>query len=259
MVEKLKLLGKSQRLRLLLKSLLLGAASFLFWRGRSGGGLSVILFLAFGAFLYLRPLFNATRLLRSFLVFIILSIFARELYISIGVGDLFSGAAAFWGGIYPLASILIFYVTFGLKEYVLVRRQFWHFFLFAALFYQITFTYFLAEAAGFVSVVAVIVPAILVFLIFSELIEIESRAARPAALLSAGVFSLIFVEGLFVVQFLPIGFFNAVNIVALGGLFFGELALHFYNGSLGKKILVSRLAILAVLACAIFLTSKWGL
>ncbi len=257
MAERLKLLGKNPRLILLFKAAIFAAA--LFWlSGAPGRGyLPAVLFLALALFLYLKPLWNSGTLLRSLavLIFLILMTLAadRVLTSAAAVSDALRAFINFL----PILGALIFYIILGLKEYVLVQRRFWHFLVFSLLFYQTLFFYFLFEKSfgGFY----VLLPVVSGFVLLSEFLGQESKAGRSGVLSVSALFGLFIMEGIFIARLLPFGFLNAANITALGGLFFAELALNFYNGLLGWRIFISRSIVFIILALAILLSSAWSL
>lgn len=251
MVEKLKSLGKNQRFRLLLKSLIFLVVIEWFWGARSSGFLTpALIFAGIGLFLYLRPLWNGAMMLRSFVVFIGIVLMA---------GFLKGEFGNIWNVLYPFLATAVFYLIIGLKEYVLVHRRFWHFLIFSSLFYQTTFFYAIIEDAKSFPVWALVAPAVALFLIAGELVAAETKIGKSTSNLVAAIFAAIFIEALIIVKLLPIGFLNITNAVVLGGLFFIDLALYFYNGLLNKNILLTRLIFAIVLAPIIALTSRWYL
>lgn len=241
MVEKLKLVLKSPRLVLLLKGLLFG---FLIAWLAPGASLSrAVIFVLLVALLYLRPLFNGLAVLRSFLILLALSVSFPE--------------SIYGFNVLPAVHGVLFLLIMGLKEFVLVHRVFWHEALFAVLAYEILVlhSFFYAQHPLITSVAV----ALALMALLSELINRETAAPRRKAWVASWVFALLALSGLWIAGFLPLGFWNTVNLVALGMLFFVEMLLRFYNGKLTRAMVVSRVIIFVLLLTIIFLTSRWHL
>ncbi len=257
MVERLKSPGKNPRLILLSKAAIFGVALVWFFGAPGRGYLSAILFLALALFLYLKPLWNSATMLRSFgglMALVFLSIAAhRDFRAAAAVSEALRSFVNFL----PILGALIFYIILGLKEYILVQRRFWHFLVFSLIFYQILFFYFLFEKSF--NEFYILFPVVSGFVLFAELLALQTKAGRSSVAVAAALFGLLVMEGILVSRLLPFGFLNSANMVALGGLFFAELALNFYNGLLGWRVFISRSAIFILLALAILLTSVWGL
>lgn len=235
------MLLRSPRLALLLKAALFGF--LIAWLNPGLGLLRAAIFIFLAALIYIRPIFNSLAILRSFVILLLLSIFIPENLYGFKLLPVIHGS--------------LFFLILGLKEFVLVHRVFWHETLFAVLAYETLLLYsiFYSEYPLLASFAAILI----FFTIFSELVSREAAAPPRRIWLAAGVLSLLALSGLWIGRFLPLGFWNTANLVALGMLFFVEMLLRFYNGKLTRAMVVSRVIIFVLLFFLILWTSRWYL
>lgn len=193
------------------------------------GWLSGVLFVAGAGFLYANPLFNASSFFPFFIVEIIIS-FAWP-----------PAVPEFRAALIVLLGIA-FAVTVGLKNLVLTHREQWARGICYALSYLVALIFFLRQGGG---------PFWLIWLItvfalgLAWSVMISDRRIVGAAL-------VLFGELIWVVSWLPIGFFASANTVFLTMLFIGDALVE-------KKIALKHAAVFFILIAIVLGSSYWKL
>lgn len=257
MAGKLKLLGKNPRLALLFKAVIFGALFLWLRTSPELGYFSWFLFFFIPIFMYLRPLYNGILFGRSFIGLMVTSVLSFYVYSRASGIDAITQAINYFLFWHPFLSAILFYLILGLKDYVLVHRRFWHFLVFSVIFYQFLLFYFLLEKSGGVFMVAL--PVIGGFILLSEILKVETKLESKVIYAISALFALLLLEGIKAVKLLPFGFLSSMNLIALGGLFFTESALHFYSRTLNWRAFLPRVVLFIIFTAMIFLTSKWSL
>jgi hypothetical protein len=230
MVEKLKLVWKTPKLKLGAKALILAASFFYlpFW-------FSALIACLF----YFYPALNTEKLLTSF-------------FVSLFLGFVFSGiipAADFW-----LIAASIFYLLLGVKDMTFINRKS----VYTLLSASIIVATFFGVLSGAISPWLL---ALLLFLLFREFFSIILPDYPKRARLFAGIFALIGFEIFWICSWFdfPIVLMNKLWISPwhanmLGALIiFGWIALplslilNYLNGRIWPKLIFSHLAGMAAL------------
>ncbi len=227
MGARLRSIVRNPRLLLACKGI---AFSALLWaHAVAPGWLSGVFFIGGAVFLYATPLFNASS---------VFSLFIAEIIISFA---LLPVAPAFRAAVIVLLGVA-FAITVGLKNLVLTHREEWVCGLCCALSYTIIFIFFLWHGNG---------PFWFVWLVaMSALGLIWSVMIRDGHVV--GLALVLFGEMIWVVSWLPIGFFASANMVFLAMLFMGDIILK-------KKITGKDMALFAVFIVIILVSSYWKL
>lgn len=227
MGARLRSIARNPRLLLAYKGI---AFSALLWaHAVVPGWLSGALFILGAGFLYATPLFNASAFFSLFIAEIIIS------FASLPAAPAFRAATIALLGV-------AFAITVGLKNLVLTHREQWARGLCCALSYATTLIFFLWHGNGlfwFIWLVAMLAFA----LIWSVMIR-DGHVV--------GLALTLFGEMLWVVSWLPIGFFASANMVFLTMLFMGDVILK-------KKIMGKDMALFAVFIGIILVSSYWKL
>ncbi len=236
---------RSPRLALLLKGVIFGLLLNWYY-AKDGSVFYAVFFAIFSLVLYIRPLFGAINYWRSFVVLMALLSLPPVFYQLLGFGG--------WACV--IIGALLFYLILGLKELVLINRQAWHRLIFTLLLYGSIFAHFLMNDFNFFT--RSLAVFLISFLLGGEflrlnIVDINLKAAR----IFAFIFAFLIFQGLWIAGWLPIGFINSANLVALSGFVFAEAAVNFYGGRFGRKMFFSRVIIWTLLALFIFLTSRW--
>ncbi len=245
MVQKLKLVLESQRLRLVLKTAFFGF--LLYWATETSASIfSIGLFLVATFVMYFRPIFNNLTYMRSFMFLLGLTLFTP----------------IFFSGLYNILVfaffVVAFYIILALKEFVLVKRIWWHYSLVISLLYLATFIASLkVNPDNFFSITALL--AVSAFVVMSEFTKVSLEIDTPKSLLISAVFSFLIFEGFWVASILPLGVIGSANLVALGIFMFMDLATNFYTNKLDWRLIWRRIILFSVLAAILFSGVKWRL
>ncbi|MBI2075538.1 MAG: hypothetical protein HYT82_02630 [Candidatus Harrisonbacteria bacterium] len=242
--EKLKSALRELRFGLLLRVIVF----LLLMRFMSDGGIAPAVLFVFGAvFLYARPTFNALPFLASFAGMVILAMLMPF---------------AFQGTAYDIAVLALaglFYILLRLKELLFIRRLWWHEALHAGVLYLATLGYFLTEPRDSFFLKHLLLGALFFFLA-NELFAAHGRigaSARHRA--SAAVFALLFLEVVWALALLPIGYASATGIAALFAFLLLHLGVFAASDILRPQTVLRYTAIVLALVFLIALVSRWSL
>jgi len=233
---------QSLRFGLLLKTvifwLLLG------W-GVGGGLFPGIVFFGVAVFLYAQPAFNALQFLYSFVVLLGMS-FVLPVLTGSGLGD-----------VAGLAIAALFYILLRLKELLFIRRLWWHEALHAGLLYLATLAYFTAGASEYF-VAKHLGLGVVFFLLACELLGTHAIPAyNHLQRIAAFTLTLLFLEIVWAVTLLPIGYASASGIAALVGFTFLHLSVSAASGVLRRGMVVKQIALALAAILFIALISRW--
>ena len=236
---------KSQRLRLVLKTLLFGYLLYLA-RGNTPSFFVVSAFITFASLLYFRPVFNNLTYLRSF-IFLLGLIFVIPNF-----------SSGLYNILINIFFIIIFYIILALKEFVLVKRTWWHHVSTISLLYLAVFvTSFKANPDNFINLSVVL--ALSSLMLMSEYVYVSLEIQTKKSLLVSAIFSFLIFQGFWIASILPLGFIGAANLVALGIFMFLDLATNFYTHKLDWRLIWQRLILFSVLAATLLAGFKWRL
>ncbi len=245
MVQKLKLALKSQRLRLVLKAAIFGfflyfvrqdAVDTFFWG----------LFFFVTLVIYFRPFFNHLTYIRS-LIFLLGLVFIAPIFFN-----------KFYNILVFIFFVLAFYIILALKEFVLVKRTWWHYSLTIFLLYLATlFVSFKINLNNFLILSTTF--SLSSFLLMSEFMQIGLGLNYRRSVVVSGVFSFLLFQGFWVVSILPLGFIGVANLLSLGIFMFMDLAINFYTNQLNWRLIWQRFILFLVLVLFIFYSTKWSL
>lgn len=243
MAEKLKSAIQSLRFGLLLRT----AIFWLLLRWGVGGGLvSGIIFFGAATFLYAQPAFNALQFLYSYIALIGIS-FALPLLESAGLGNA--------AGLFIAA---LFYILLGLKELLFIRRLWWHEVLHAGMLYLATLAYFSVGVSEYF-VLKHFGLGIVFFLLAYELLGTHGIPAyNSRQRITALALTLLFLEIVWAVILLPIGYANASGITALLGFTFLHLSVSAASGLLRRNTVVKHIVLAGFFVLLIAALSRWG-
>ncbi|MDO8584979.1 MAG: hypothetical protein Q7R85_02550 [bacterium] len=242
MAEKLKSAMQSLRFGLLLRTAIFW--SLLGW-GVGGGFFPGIIFLGVATFLYAQPAFNALQFLYAYIALIGIS-FALPMLESAGLGNA--------AGLFIAA---LFYMLLRLKELLFIRRLWWHEALHAGMLYLATLAYFSVGVSEYF-VLKHFGLGIVFFLLAYELLGTHGIPAynfrqRIAAL----TLTLLFLEIVWVVTLLPIGYASAAGISALAGFTFLHLSVSAASGLLRRDTVAKHIALAGFFILLIAALSRW--
>ncbi len=235
METKLKSIFLNPQLRLAFKAALF--LGFLFLARLGSFSLLATLFFLFGAIiLYARPLFRTVEKAGDFLVLI----FSVLVFHSIFIDSLdFIFAALYY-------SVLFFWLM-GIKDLILIKRNFWSIALNFGLAYPIFLIFFQGNFAG--SWWQPLILFLLTLLLSRDTLK-RGELAAP--------FSLLVVEVAWASSLLPIGFIALANL----NLLFYATALSLIDlgrqGLLGRRIVFPLLSVFVILFLAILGFSSWA-
>ncbi len=196
--------------------------------------------------MYFRPIFNNFTYVRSF-VFLLGLILVTPIFFS---------------GLYNILVfalfVVAFYIILALKEFVLVKRIWWHYSLVISLLYLATFVAsFKVNPDNFFSITALL--ALSSFVVMSEFTKVSLEINNPKSLLISGVFAFLIFQGFWVASILPLGVIGSANLVALGIFMFMDLATNFYTHKLNWRFIWQRIVLFSALAAVLFSSVKWRL
>lgn len=239
METKLRSVLRSQQSKLLYKAVIFGGFLSLAKIGNLGL-LPVLFFTAAAIFLYAQPLFKTFSQLRNFLILLVISILAARLTADIGYFAIIAGAAS-----------LLFYLILGIKDLVLINRNFWQRILSFALFYSALLIFFYSNLGEWF-----LMKSILVFLVAALL----TKNLQNNQGLISWVSALIMLELVWVISLLPLTALNSANLALLGYFILIDRALIAYSEQgVSRKTALSDLTIFIVLFLLILATTKWGI
>lgn len=228
MVTKLKSVLTNPISRLLFKAALVGF-TFL-W--------SPIAAALFSLWFYFRPLFYAFNYLSLFIIWL---------------------AMLFWLPVNWMTAVFLsflFFILIGLKDLLLIEKSRWRLVLSFSLFYLVFINFFLLDKSSFFTL-KWLVSLLLILFLFNYIFKLF----LPELIGKLGIISLIATliigEFFWVISWLPLGFLNAANLMALLTFLVSDLIIHYYRRSLGKRLLIKDSILFIVLFLFILLTSQW--
>lgn len=235
MATKLKLVFRSQKLKLALKALIF--AGLLFLAGWTGfNPLPISLFLVGAVFLYASPLFKTVELIKPFAVLLVVSLWS------------FSSVSG-WFSILALGYLgALFYLLLGVKEIVFLQRATWYRVLNVGLAYSLFLLFFYHGQATYW------LRAILLFLALILLLG-DFLKKRPVYWLLA----LVLLEIAWALGLLPIGFIGAANLALLVYFILVDFVRRQVDGELTKRVILINVTLFTVLLIVVFGLSRWGL
>lgn len=217
MEEKLKSVIRSPRFGLLLKS----AAFFVLFRWAGEGGvLANIVFVVVSIFLYARPTLNALLYIPSFAVLLALAFLFP------------TGGPARTVEISGLAFAGLFYILLRLKELLFIRRLWWHEALAGGLLYLATLAYFTAGASEYFLLKHVGLGAVFFLLAYELYVAHVAFVLWPKQRVAALLGALLFLEFVWALALLPLGYAAASGIAAMFGFLFLHLSVVAATGHL---------------------------
>ncbi len=237
METKLKSVLRNPQLRLGFKSAVFGAL-LLFAHP--------LVFLAGGAFLYLKPIFRTFEMIGPFILLTGISLLLAKTTVG--------GYYFFLSGVY---SAVIFYLILGVKDLIFVRRADWHRVLNLALAYGAFLLFFYYSQEFFLAKILTLFFVTLFLLrIFSA---IGGSAFGGKKRLVYWLLAFLILEAVWAVSFLPIGFVNSAGIVALVYFTLTDLSLRYLENKLTRRKILTDATIFVLLLLAIFAFSRWSL
>lgn len=238
MEEKLKSVIQSPRFGLLLKA----AAFFLLFRWAGGGGvLAAVFFVGVVTVMYARPTLNALAYTPSFAVLMVLAFLFP------------TGGMERTVEIAGLALAGLFYVLLRLKELLFIRRLWWHEALVAGLLYLATLSYFIVGPSEHFLLKHIGLGAVF-FLLAHELFAAHGKTEdRPRQRIAACAMALLFLELVWAIALLPVGYAVASGIAAIAGFLLLHLSVVAATGHLKAATVVKHvgLAISFVIVIAV--------
>lgn len=242
MAGKLKSVIQSPRFGLPLKA----AAFFLLFRWASGDGvLAAVFFVGVSIVMYARPTLNALVYIPSFAVLM-------------GLAFLFPSAGMeFAGEVLGLALAGLFYVLLRLKELLFIRRLWWHEALAAGLLYVAALGYFAAGVSEYFLLKHLGLGAVFFLLAYELLAAHSARDVRPRQGVAACAVTLLFLELVWAIALLPIGYAADSGIAAIFGFLLLHLSVVAATGHLKPVTVMKHAALAVVIALIIGLLSSW--
>lgn len=242
MEGKLRSVIRSPRFGLLLKTV----AFWLLFRWASEDGvLAATVFVVVSIFLYARPTLNALIYIPSFAVLLALTFLFP------------TGGAARVAEISGLAFAGLFYILLRLKDLLFIRRLWWHEALVAGLLYFATLSYFIAGPSEHFLLKHIGLGAVF-FLLGYELFAAHSaRDVRPRQGVAACAVTLFFLELVWAIALLPIGYAAASGIAAIAGFLLLYLSVVAATGHLKSATVAKHVTLAVLIALIIALLSSW--
>lgn len=158
----------------------------------------------------------------------------------------------------PIFFSFLFYLLLGVKNLIFIHRKNWYYLLSSALFYALFMAFFLSSKAEFF--IFKLGGLLLILLILlGEFLKIFITAYPKRRVLVCWALSLLVIELIWAVSFLPLGFLNSANLTLLSLLFLVSLTTHHFNGTLKRKVVLSNTAIFVLLSLLIFATSRFSI
>ena len=245
MVEKLKSVLKIAQLRLILKALIFGGlllwvrvSEFTFW--------PVLVFVLFNFVLYFR---NQTKnISENFWSFVVLV--AASLY----------GVSLLTHPEFLLLSVIffsfLFYVSLGIKEFILTNRYEWNYLKNLFLIYSIFLSYFLSDKYNFFTLKFMAV-FICLFLVVREWLSWLYANFPKRYNLVAITFSFLTLQFLWAISLLPLGFINSATLIMV--IFYLGLDFLFghFRGLVNRKFIIKNSIIFILSIFIIFFFTNW--
>lgn len=254
MLKRLKSVLKSQILQLTFKSAVLSillyfSANSLFF---------ALLFGTLAVIFYFSPILFWKEYLRSFFIISVLSFIFVD-------GGKFLGLK--WPFLISLAFGALFFLIFGIKNFIFTNRREIYYFLNNALFFLI-FLVFLGfsslESHVFKYFLVFLIIFLGIFILFKEFLNqhkdyCEQNACLflPRSNLLAVGLAFLTVQFLWVISLLPLGFFNASAFVLVMILAVKDLLVDYIDGVLRRESILKNVTIILVFGLIIFAVSKW--
>lgn len=234
---KLKSVLQSQQSILLFKALIFLGFLTLVYIGNFSL-VPILFFLTIAIVLYSKPIFNTFYFWASFAILLILALNSPPSFF----------AAVFYA--------FLFYIILGLKNLVFINRVNWHQALHLSLFY-VLFMFFwgLDGATPFLLKLSGIFLTSLFLL--REFFKVAAVDFSKRSIAASWVFALLVVEAVWAISWLPIGFLNSAALALLAIFVLINLILHYFKGTLNKKIVLSAITFFILFMLLIFITSKW--
>ena len=236
MATKLKLVLQNPKLRLAFKALAF-AGLIILLRFQNFNLVSIALFAAGAIFLYIKPLFRTFELLLPFAVLAVVALL---------ITNLIAWGVYFWIAVIYFTAL--FFILLGIKDLVVVRREFWRRFLNLALIYPVFLLFFFQNETSY---------GIKILLLFLALLILLKELLKKR--LPTWVLALFLIEGVWAIALLPLGFISAANLAVLTYWTLTEFAINYQTGLLTRHRVLTHATIFVVLLVLIFAFSKWSL
>lgn len=201
-------------------------------------------FLLWAMYFYFSPYFQPWRIFFSFAAFLTLALFVPPL----------SGAWFYAVGIVIGA---IFYLILGVKDLVLVNRQFAYQTLRLLLLTSALLLFFWWGQSSSLSFVWRLI------LLFAFLFALHYEyfsfifEGNPLNIFAAALTAFLFFEAAWALVWLPIGFLNATAVALLTLFMLSDFIVHYLRGTLNRKITLTNFTVFIFSLLAIFLVSDW--
>lgn len=203
-----------------------------------------VVFVASALIFYFRHFFNIRRFFYSFAVLSVISLIAVKS---------FSG----WSAVIGVVAAILFFVLFGVKDLIFVKRREIYYFFNCLLFLAVFGLFFGADKQHFF-IFKYLAASAAVFLLSTELLSFMLPALVGAKKnLVAGVFAFSTVQFLWAVAFLPIGFLNSAALMTVIVLFLEDFIVHHFSGTLNRRLILRNATAFLILIMAIFAASEW--
>lgn len=230
-------------LSVFLKSFVFGILLLLVYT-REFSVLWLAIFVIAASFLYFRPPLNNWFYLGSFVSLLSLSAVAANFMPQNWIVILA-----------PIFFSFLFYLLLGVKNLIFVHRKNWYYLLSSALFYALFTVFFLSSKAEYF-IFKLGGLSLILLILLGEFLKIFINAYPKRRVLVCWTLSLLVIELILAVSFLPLGFLNSANLTLLSLLFLINLVVHHFNGTLKQKVVLSNAAIFVLLGLLVFATSK---
>lgn len=246
MAARLKSVFLNQISQLAFKAVFFGL--LLYWYLASGSFLAAAVFAVSAILLYLKPVFNLLLFKWSFLILLLLS-FLTAARLNFFIIDYLN-----WLAVIFLA--FLFFLILALKNFALIRRDFWYLVLNLSLFYLIFLNFFLINQSSWF-VMKWLGFMALIFLLLKELLTpMVPKAANQSNIISL-LLSLLIGEFLWIASWLPIGFLSLASLTLLLVMLLVNLTINYYLGKLGRRLVLIDVSLFLILLAVILLASKW--
>lgn len=201
-------------------------------------------FLLCALYFYFSPYFQPWRIFFSFAVFLTLALFVPPLF----------GVWLYAAGI---AIGVIFYLILGVKDLVLINRQFAYQTLRLLLFTSILLLFFWwGQSPSLLFVWRLLFLSAFLFALHYEYFSFFFEG-NPSNSFAAALTAFLLFEAAWVLVWLPIGFLNATAVELLILFMLNDFILRHINGNLNRKITLTNFTVFIFSLLAIFLVSDW--
>lgn len=235
MVIKLRSVFRNRQSLLILKAVLFWGFLALYW-SQDGGFISSVIFILSAFYFYASPIFHVSRFFFSFAALTIVTMSAMS---SVAITGFL---------ILSVFSAVLFYCLMAIKNLVFVNRAEWHYALMLAVIYVALVAFFAADQSSWF----VFRSIGLYFLSALTLWEAMGFSVR-ASLLTA----FLFLESIWIVGFLPLGFLNAANFSILIYFLLTDSLRLYIRGTLTSRALLTRVTIFLLGGLLIFGLTVW--